>query len=179
MNDSERAELLKLVDTDYERTAKFIDSTAGIGGAIRGWAITVWLAITGAAITARLWELSALGAIVILVFGVVDAYHAVLYDEALLHAKSLEQVTVLRYRAISSGADDPDAEPDLERALVSQKFGVYANLRRFKLRDFLHLNPWVFFYVLYPALAVIGIVGAIFIGVALSSSQGTTVTDRR
>ncbi len=167
MDDSSRREMLRLVELDYERTSKFIEGIVGTGATIRGWAITIWVALLGAAVDRKLWELAALGAVVILVFGLVDGYHASLYRAALDHAMRLERITRDYYAMIGRGTDDPDAELDLRAELESHRFGYYSNLRRFELRDLRNARPWVFFKFLYPFLAAVGAVSALLIAVYL------------
>lgn len=164
MLDERQKELLRLVELDYARTSKFIEGLVATGATLRGWAITIWLAVLGVAFDRNTWELAALAAIVILVFAVVDGYHAWLYREAFEHARSLERISSSYYKSLGRGADDPDAKLDLREELEAHRFGLYANLRRFAPRTLLHARPAVFFWFLYPFLALVGAASALFIG---------------
>jgi hypothetical protein len=163
MTGAERAQLFKQIADDQDRTSKFIDGNTTTTIAVRGWAITIWLAVLGVAFSSKLWELAALDVLVIAVFAIIDGYHLSLYTEALLHAKRLEWISYLRYVAITSGALDPDAQADLDKALELFKIGIYSNLRRFKLPDVWYAEPTVFVRYMYPFLALAAVAAAVFI----------------
>jgi hypothetical protein len=157
-------EAIRLVEVDYERTAKFIESVIGISAAVRGLAITVWLGLVGFAFDRHLWELAAAGLIAIGIFAVVDAYHGWLYDEALFHAQSLELISSAYYKTLMRGPSDTDAVDDFRARLESHSFGLYLNLRKFGFRDLRYARPRIVFRTLYPGLAVISVIAAVLIG---------------
>src|SRR5437868_1929488 len=66
-------ELKRLIELEYERTSKFIDGVIATTATIRGWAVTIWLAVVGVAFDRSVWELGVLAAIVAAVFMVIDA----------------------------------------------------------------------------------------------------------
>lgn len=165
MDDKAQAELLRLVEVEYDRTSKFIEGTVGIVTTVRGWAVTVWLALLGAALSEKLWEISVLAAVAPLVFMLVDAYHGSLYNQALLHAKDLERITGRHYAALSRGAAHSYAELNAQVALASHKYGLYSNLREFRWSDLLRSRPRVFVRVFYPVMIALGAVVAIALGV--------------
>ncbi len=128
-------ELVRLVELDYERTAKFIEGVIGTSAAIRGLLVTAWLAVVTLAVNTSRWALAAVSLAVVIVFGLVDAYHSWLYHQALQHAIELESISRTYYAALARGGDDPDAEEDLEVHLQAHRLGVYSNLRRFRMKD--------------------------------------------
>jgi hypothetical protein len=174
VNEAERAELFKQITDDQDRTAKFIDGNTTSVIAIRGWAITIWLAVLGVAFSSKLWELAALDVVVIFVFAVIDGYHSSLYTEVLLHAKKLEWITYLHYVVLTTGSMDPDAQSDLDKALAVLKIGVYSNLRRFKPRDIWYAEPTVFIRYMYPFLAAAALASAILIAASSAAPTATT-----
>jgi hypothetical protein len=160
---TERERLMPLIDLEYDRTAKFIDGVTATAATIRGWAVTVWLALLGVAFDHSVWELGALAAILAAVFLVMDGYHAWLYGEAMLRVTALERLEGANYDVLGRRAGDPDAEADLRIELEGHRFGLYRNFTRFRFRDLRYVRPYVFFRVFYPFLAVVGISTALYI----------------
>jgi len=158
-------ELVRLVELDYERTAKFIEGVIGTSAAIRGLLVTAWLAVVTLAVNTSRWALAAVSLAVVIVFGLVDAYHSWLYHQALQHAIELESISRTYYAALARGGDDPDAEEDLEVHLQAHRLGVYSNLRRFRMKDLRFARPRIFFQILYPALAVTSVAVAVILGI--------------
>jgi hypothetical protein len=169
----DKEKLAKLIDVEYERTAKFIDGVSSTTATIRGWAVTIWLAVIGVAFSQSTWELAGLAAVVALVFLVIDGYHAWLYGEALARANELERLSGAYYDSFGRLAGDNDAETDLRVRLETHVFGLYRNFKRFRPRDLWFVRPWVFFRLFYPLLVVIGVGAAFFIA---SSGEGDPPT---
>lgn len=163
MTPQEKAELLRLVELDYDRTTKLVEATTGAGVAVRGWAVTIWLAVLAAAFDRRVWEIGVLGAVAVVAFGLADGYHMWLSGEALDHAKAVEKVTGRHYAAIARGSVLPGALRREEEALLAHEFGAYRTLKRFRLRDALYVRPPVFFRVIYPVMAGVSIASAIIV----------------
>jgi hypothetical protein len=162
----DKEKLAKLVELEYERVAKFIDGVIATEATIRGWAVTIWLAVVGLAFSQSLWELGVVAAGVGATFFFIDAYHAWLYGEAIVLANELERLTASYYDSFGRLAGDNDAETDLRVALETHRFGLYRNLKRFRLRDVLFARPAVFFRFFYPALIAAGIGIAVLLGVS-------------
>src|SRR5260370_7151526 len=76
-------ELVRIVELDYERTAKFIEGVIGTSAAIRGLLVTAWLAVVSLAVNTGRWPLAAVSFAVVLIFGLIDPYHSSLYVPAL------------------------------------------------------------------------------------------------
>jgi hypothetical protein len=157
-------ELVRIVELDYDRTSKFIEGVIGTSAAIRGLLVTAWLAVITLAFNTSRWTLAVVSFAVVVIFGLIDAYHSWLYDQALRHAIDLESVSGGYYGALARGGDDPDAEDDLQAHLQAHRFGVYRNLRRFRMRDLRFARPKIFFQVLYPALLVASVSAAVILG---------------
>lgn len=145
-------ELVRLVELDYERTAGFINGITTTMATIRGWAITIWLAVLGIGLERGLWQVALLAAASAGVFLLLDGYHAWLYGEALAHAAKLERLSGKYFDSLGRGAADEDVELDFEVALQAHRFGMYRNFRRFRLRDLLFVKPYIFFRGFYPFL---------------------------
>jgi hypothetical protein len=177
VSDNER-ERVRLVEADYANTSEFLKSVVTTGTTIRGVAVTIWLALVGFSVQQSLWELAALAGIVAVVFWLLDGYHGWLYAEALTHARAAEKVTSLYYNALSRGEDSERALTGFRRELRVYRFGLYLNIRTFRLDDLLIARPRVFYLVLYPilialAIAALGLVAAGAIGAA-SNGGGAT-----
>lgn len=177
-------ELIELVERDYAHTGEFIRSVVGTSATVRGWAVTIWLALIGFAFDRPLGELAILAAIVVVAFAIIDAYHARLYVQALAHAARLERVVAAYYSALTLAEDDPDALDDFHDELDAFRPGLYGSFRRLgvsegpvrrdllarlgrPLRDTATLvrdaRPRVFFSVLYPILFAVACVAWIVI----------------
>jgi hypothetical protein len=170
VSDNER-ERVRLVEVDYANTSEFIKSVVTTGATIRGLAVTIWLALVGFSVQQGLWELAALAGIVAAVFWLLDGYHGWLCAEALTHARAAEKVTSLYYNALSRGEDSERALTGFRTELRTYRFGLYLNIRAFRLGDLLLARPRVFYLVLYPvlialAVAALGLVAAGTIGAA-------------
>lgn len=159
------AELVRLVERDYDQTAEFIRSVVGTTLTTRGWCVTVWLAVLGLAIDHGSVGLAALAAFILTPFGLLDAYHSWLYSEALKHARALEQLSTSYYAAVESGEDDEDLIFDFEAALGSHRFGLYGNFKRFQLPEIRNARPELVFRWFYPGLAAAALVSAVLIAI--------------
>jgi hypothetical protein len=158
-------ELIRIIELDYERTAKFIEGVIGTSATIRGLLITAWVAVITLAFDTTRWALAAVSFVIVVVFGLLDAYHSSLYQQALGHASELEGISQAYYGAIALGADDPDADFDLQVGLQAHSFGVYRNLRGFTIADLRSARPQIFFAILYPALLVVSIICTVILAV--------------
>jgi hypothetical protein len=83
-------ERIRLVEAELAQTNDFVKGVIATCAAIRGSAITVWLALLGFAVQQDLAELGFLAAIVASVFYLVDGYHGWLYAEASKHGRVVE-----------------------------------------------------------------------------------------
>jgi hypothetical protein len=154
-------ELLEVVRDDTDRTTRFIEGVLGASITLRGWAVTLWLGIVGFGVDQDRGALVALGIVIILAFGLVDAYNATLYGQALMHARRLEDIATVHHAWLSRGDDDPSAAAELVVRLKSFRPGLYSNLWVFRIKDLKYVRPRVFFRVFYPLMialsAVIGV----------------------
>jgi hypothetical protein len=158
-------ERIRLVELDYDKTNEFIKGVVGTGAALRGSAITVWLALIGFAFQQNLPALAYLAAVVIVVFALVDGYHGWLYAQAATHLRAVEKVTSTYYNALSRGDDDPDAILDFRQELRFHRFGFFSNLRRTIRPWFLwDAHPKVVYRLVYPLLLVLAVAAAIAVG---------------
>jgi hypothetical protein len=164
MNEEKRrAELVRLLERDYDQTSEFIRSIVGTTSTTRGWAVTVWLAVLGFAIQQNQVALALLGSLVLAPFWLLDAYHSWLYGQALRHARGLEELAAAYYRAVESGEDDEALWPDLDAELAAHRFGLYSHFRRFQLPEIVSARPQVVFRYFYPGLFLSGLIAALLI----------------
>ena len=159
------AELVRLVERDYDQTAEFIRSVVGTTSTTRGWAVTVWLALLGIAIDHDSVGLALLAGFVLLPFCLLDAYHSWLYSEALKHARALERLSTSYYEAVESGEDDQELIFDFEASLGSHRFGLYQNFRRFQLPEIKAARPQLVFRYFYPGLLIASLVTVCLIAI--------------
>ena len=171
-------ELVRLVELDYERTAEFINGVTTTMATIRGWAITIWLAILGIGLERSLWQVTLLAAASAGVFLLLDGYHAWLYGEALAHAAKLERLSGKYFDSLGRGAVDDDVELDFQVALESHRFGMYRNFRRFRFKDLRFVKPYVFFRAFYPFLVGVAILATILLASAQSADDPPCTVDR-
>jgi hypothetical protein len=171
-------ELVRLLELDYERTASFISGVVGTSASLRGWAVTIWLAVIGLAIDRGEAAVAGLAALVAVAFFVVDGYHAWVYGQAVVHASELEQISALHYDALGRGLEDEDAQLDLQVGLESHRFGMYRNFRRFTVSDLLYVRPHVIFRVFYPLLALAALVSAAGLYIGDADRQSTCLIVR-
>src|SRR5690349_6560628 len=104
-----RSEQVRLVELDYERTTKLTEGILASGINLRGWAVTLTLALIALAFERSLWPISALSIVLIFLLGIADAYYGWLYSEVLSHGLNAERLLHRYYAALSRGDDDPDA----------------------------------------------------------------------
>lgn len=156
----DQAELLRLVELDYQRTADFISGLMKRQATMRGLAVTVWSAILGIAFDRSLWELGALTAVSVLVFLFLDSYYTVLYLDARKHAVDLEGITSDYYKSVIR----KDTTYLLER-LHDYNFGLYGRIKAFRLGQVLgpQIRQRVMYRYFYPFLALAALVATILI----------------
>jgi hypothetical protein len=164
-------ELVRVVELDYERTAKFAEGVIGTAAAIRGLLVTAWVAVITLAFTTGHWTLAGASFAVVVVFGLLDAYHSWLYNQALGHAVDLEELSRKYYRALAKGGTDPHAEADFQVSLQDERLGIYRNLHSFKWKDLPEVRPKIFFQVLYPALLVVSVIAAVLLAVTAPANN--------
>ncbi len=170
MKDADRKEMLQLVEAEYDRTTKFIEGTVGTTTSIRGWAITVWAALLGAAFSTKLPVLAYLGFLAVVAFALVDTYYSSLYVQTLTRARELERITNEHFDALARGEDNPRLRPAADAALAAHSYGLYTNMRVVAWK-----KPQMFFWI-YMALALIAIVAGVatvFIPAATTQVGGT------
>jgi hypothetical protein len=172
-------ERIRLVEVDLEKTNDFVKGILATGAALRGSAITIWLALVGFAVQQDLAELGLLAAVVALIFLVADGYHGWLYTEASKHARALERILSIYYDALSRGEDDPQALTLFRRELRTHRFGLFLNLKNsFSPKDLWSARPVLFYRGLYPALIVIALAVWLAIGCDLIGQDGDSEPTR-
>jgi hypothetical protein len=136
--------MLDLVQLDYDQTSEFVRGVLATATTIRGWAITIWLALAGFSVQQDEWILSALGVLIAVAFYVMDAYHLNLYRQGLSHLQSLERLYADYYGALSRAEFDPGAIEEFMIDLEAHRFGFYRRLGPFSLKRSIRARPRVF-----------------------------------
>jgi hypothetical protein len=158
---TERAQrMLDLVELDYSQTSEFVRGVLGTATTVRGWAITIWLALAGFSIQQDEWLLSTLGVVVAVGFYAIDAYHLNLYRQGLGHLQTLERLYAEYYGALARSEFHPDALREFLIDLETHRFGFYRRLGPFRLRQSIARGPRVF-VALYAVLIAISAVLAV------------------
>ena len=169
MTDDDRKELIRIVELDYEQTTKLVEGVVGTSATIRGWGITIVVALMGLTFQTGLWQMAALAAVATVLIWLMDGYHSWIYAKILRHAQNIERVLGLYYVSLARGADDPDAHIDFEVALRAHRFGRFAEFRKFGLMTLMRdARPRVVLVVLYLTLLICSAVCGILV---LSSKQ--------
>ena len=164
MTDAGRKELVRLLELDYERTTKLTEGVIQSGITFRGWSITLTLALVAVAFERQLWQLGLVAVVLIVLFGLADAYHGWVYAEAMAHAQGTERILHLYYASLSRGEDDPVAVEEFEDALFAYKFGSFAEMKRFRPKDLLKARPLFVFVVSYVTLLLVALGATLVIG---------------
>jgi len=110
MDDNTRKEIVRELELDYEKTTKAIESVVSSSFTIRGWGMTLIAALIGLSFQNKLWPLSALAVVVILLLALVDGYHSWLYAKVLQHANNIETILRYYYAFLARGDVDPQAK---------------------------------------------------------------------
>jgi hypothetical protein len=166
MTETEKTELVRVLEVDYEKTTKLIEGIVGSSFTIRGWAIALISALIGLTFQTQLWQIAAVGIIVTLLIAFIDAYHSWLYASILLHAQNVEHVLGLYYASLARGEDDPEAGREFEIALLAHQFGRFAQIQKFHLGALRDARPRLIILILYLTLLVCVVVSGTLVFVA-------------
>ena len=131
MKDSDRPELITVLELDYEKTTKLIEGIVSSSFTIRGWGIALISALIGLTFQSKVWEIAVLGVIVTVLIAFIDGYHSWLYSRVLRHATQIEHVLGLYYAASARGDDDLEALLEFEVAIQAHQFGRIADIHDF------------------------------------------------
>ena len=154
-------ELVRLLENEYESTAKFIQGVISTSFTVRGWAVTAWGVLLGIAANRESWEFALFAFLVVVGLAALDAYHAWLYGVALSYVTTVERAISAHYKAVARGGDDPDAALDFEIDARTLNLGLYRHFPRLSFREVKRVRPKWFFTVFYPSLLVIALIVAV------------------
>lgn len=146
-------ERIRLVESDLQLTNEFIRGVIGTGTAVRGVAVTIWLALVGFAIQQQMASFSVLACLVALAFWLLDGYYGWLYTEGAIHARACETLLSEYYNAISRGDDNPRVVDRLRTNMRLQTFGLFLNFRSgYGLKQWWAARPVILYRTLYIAM---------------------------
>lgn len=171
MTSDETKEQVRLIELDYDRTNKFIESIVGSGYTIRGWAITLSLALLGVAFDRNLWQACILAGVVTVTFALIDAYYSWLYSQALRHAAGIERVLQTYYVMLGRGTIDSEAQKDFQVEIEVHKFGLLGSLTRFRMSSVRDARPAFVLAVLYGTLLIVSTVSTLLLGFTKAGVQ--------
>jgi hypothetical protein len=160
-----QAQLIALIERDYDATRSLIDSVISTSVQLRVIAMTLTVALLGFAVERSSFPVALCAIASTLLFAYLDAYHGWIYAQALARARKHERILRRRYRQLERGADEPDSTHDLDLALAKHQFGQYLALERFRLRSLGRARPRSIYLGLYGGLLALAVAAAIY-GVA-------------
>ena len=161
---------IELLQVEYERTTKFIEGVVATSASIRGWTITLTVALLGIAFERQSWPLGVGAIILIVLFGVVDGYHSWLYNEGLKRVQSVEK-TLSRYYASLASDGDPDVRRAFDVQLRTHRLGIFVNMPRFTFRGLRYARPRLLLLTLYGTLIAIATVATLVVALTKKSSR--------
>jgi len=174
------AEKIRLVEADLAQTNEFVKGVLGTSAAIRGSAITIWLALLGFSIQQGIPTLALLAAVVSIALWIADGYHGWLYGEAFGHAQKIERMLANYYDDLSRRVDSQAAHIRFTAKLRAHRYGLYSGLQRgFTLKQLWNASrPYIFYRGLYPAIIIIaaGIAVLGFLGIDLRAAKPITAS---
>lgn len=160
--------LVALLRLDYDRTNDFIQGVLSTINTLRGWAITLTVALVGFAFERNAWLLSLMASFVLLLFAYLDVYHSWLYSAAVRHAGDLENAIGSYHRFLAQADDDEMAILDFEADVKGHTFGLLRVLRRPAFRGMVvGARPRSMLVVVYGALLAVSIGSTVVIALAL------------
>jgi hypothetical protein len=168
----EDAERVRLVELDLKLTNEFISGVIATSTAVRGIAVTVWLALLGVALQQELTSLAVLACVVAAIFWVLDAYYGWLYAEASIHARACETLISAYYNAISRAKDDPGVVERFRLKLRAEHFGLFRGFQSgYSVNGWWNARPTLVYRSLY--ISIIGVAAVI----ALLLATGVLASD--
>lgn len=153
MNADTIKELVRVLEVDYEKTTKQIESIISSSFTIRGWAIALSSALIGLTFQAQHWEIAVLAIAVTLLLAFVDGYHSWLYAKVLQHANNIETVMRYYYAYLSRGDVDNQARIDFLGKILAHRFGRFTEIRKgFTFSNLREARPRYVIITLYGTL---------------------------
>lgn len=150
--DQQLERLVELIRVDYDATLRAMQGFIQTAGQVRAAGIAAWGVVLGLAIRDASWELAALTAALVLIFGYADAFHAALYRRSFSRAVSLETLLDAYVDHLGIDAGDEEAEVRLLAKLETHRFGMNRNLGKLTPQNLVNAAPRVVFRGIYPAL---------------------------
>lgn len=153
MNEATQKELVRVLELDYEKTTKAIESIISSSFTIRGWGIALSSALIGFTFQAQHWEIAILAVLVTLLIAFVDGYHSWLYAKVLQHANHIE--TIMRYYYAFLARDDVDDQTriDFLGKILAHRFGRFTEIHKgFTFSSLREARPRYVIVTLYATL---------------------------
>lgn len=162
MNKATQKELVRVLELDYEKTTKAIESILSSSFTIRGWGIALSSALIGLTFQAQHWEIAVLAVVVTLLVAFVDGYHSWLYAKVLQHANNIETIMRYYYAFLARGDVDEQARLDFLGKLLAHRFGRFTEIRKgFTLANLREARPRCVIVTLYATLLLCATVSGI------------------
>jgi hypothetical protein len=165
----QRRELLGLLERDYQGTRELMRSANGSVDRTRTFGFALVAALIGFAASDHILWAGLLAALASGLLAYLDGFHSWQYEAAVKHARRIERIHQLLYKAHTAAFNERDKRSLTVRA-ASFRPGVLTGQGRFTPRDLRYCLP-IPILVLYPLLALAGIgIGA------YESTRGATET---
>jgi hypothetical protein len=176
--DETRKEIVRELELDYEKTTKALEGVVSSSFTVRGWGITLSSALIGFAFQNKLWQLSALAVIVILLIALVDGYHSWLYSKVLQHANNIETIMRYYYAYLARGDVDPQPLKDFLIRIDSHRFGRYSEInKKFSLADLRDARPRLVLVTLYGTLVACALTSGVLVYAASKKAAAASTTN--
>jgi hypothetical protein len=157
-------ELVRVLELDYEKTTKAIESIISSSFTVRGWGITLSSALIGLTFQTQHWEIAVLAAVVTLLIAFVDGYHSWLYAKVLQHANNIETIMRRYYAFLARGDVDDQARVDFLGKLLAHRFGRFTEIRNgFNFWSLREARPRYVIVTLYATLLVCATVSGVLV----------------
>ena len=162
MNRSERrAELLGLLQRDYETAREFLQNANLSVDRTRTFGLALIAALIGVTVTGHIFWLGLVAAAATMVVALVDGFHTWQYRHAEEHLKRIERIYQLLYKAHIATLNSRESKW-LEARIKSFRPGVFSNLKLFKVRELAYSRPYPIFRFMYPLLLVAGVAAGFY-----------------
>ena len=141
MNRSERrAELLGLLQRDYETAREFLQNANLSVDRTRTFGLALIAALIGVTVTGHIFRLGLVAAAATMVVALVDGFHTWQYRHAEEHLERIERIYQLLYKAHIATLSSRESKW-LEARIKSFRPGVFSNLKLFKVRELAYSRP--------------------------------------
>ena len=165
-----RAELLGLLQRDYETAREFLQNANLSVDRTRTFGLALIAALIGVTVTGHIFWLGLVAAAATMVVALVDGFHTAVPPRRGAPQR-IERIYQLLYKAHIATLSSRESKW-LEARIKSFRPGVFSNLKLFKVRELAYSRPYPIFRLMYPLLLVAGVAAGFY---AHSRQEAATV----